>query len=144
MAEIAEGKSLKMAVMIKDVQPGSLAEKAGIRSGQMLVEINGHQVEDVLDYQFYIHDEKLSLIIKESSGKTRHISFHKAFEADLGIELPEIRPRACQNKCIFCFVDQLPAQVRKSLRFKDEDYRLSFLRGNYITMTDLGEKEIDR
>ncbi len=133
-----------MAVLIKDVQPGSLAEKAGIRSGQMLVEINGHQVEDVLDYQFYIHDEKLSLIIKESSGETKHISFHKAFEADLGIELLEIRSRACKNKCIFCFVDQLPAQVRKSLRFKDEDYRLSFLRGNYITMTDLSKKEIDR
>jgi len=108
------------------------------------MEMNGQPVRDVLDYQFYIHDEKIRFIVKDKSGKTRAVSFRKAFEADLGIELPEIRPRRCHNKCIFCFVDQLPSGMRKSLYFKDEDYRLSFLRGNYITLTDLREGEIER
>lgn len=137
-------KSGKMALRIKDVQPGSLAERACIRPGEYLVEINGQPLKDIIDYQFYLHDESLQVVVQKKAGKKRTISFNKAVDDDLGLELPEIRPRGCHNRCIFCFVDQLPPGMRRSLYFKDEDYRFSFLQGNYITLTDLEERDIER
>jgi putative radical SAM enzyme (TIGR03279 family) len=133
-----------MPLKITAVRPNSLAERAGIRPGQLLVEMSGHPVRDALDYQFCLHDETLRLVIEDSPGKARTVEIHKAFQADLGIEVPAIRPRRCRNKCIFCFVDQLPPGMRQSLLVKDEDYRLSFLQGSYITLTDLKETEIER
>lgn len=133
-----------MALRIETVRPGSLADRARIRPGQLLMEMSGQPVRDILDYQFYLHDENVQLVLKEGSAETRAVSFHKDYQEDLGIGLPAIRTRRCANNCIFCFVDQLPPGMRKSLYFKDEDYRLSFLQGSYITMTDLKREEMER
>ncbi|KPL19998.1 MAG: hypothetical protein AMJ92_00700 [candidate division Zixibacteria bacterium SM23_81] len=133
-----------MALRIRDVLPGSLAERARIRPGEYLVEINGQPLEDIIDYQFYLHDESIQVVVHGKAGKKRTISFKKAVDDDLGLELPEMHPRRCHNRCIFCFVDQLPPGMRRGLYFKDEDYRFSFLHGNYITLTDLGERDIER
>ncbi len=133
-----------MALRIKTVRLGSPAHRAQVKPGQLLVEMSGHPVQDVLDYQFYLHDENVRLTLKDGATETREVSFRKDYHADLGIGLPDIEPRRCQNKCIFCFVDQLPARMRKTLYFKDEDYRLSFLQGSYITATDLKEHDIER
>jgi len=133
-----------MALRIETVKPGSLADRARVRPGQLLIQMSGQPVRDILDYQFYLHDENIKLILKDKSAKTRTVSFRKDFEEDLGIELPAMRTKKCRNNCIFCFVDQLPSGMRESLYLKDEDYRLSFLQGSYITMTDLKAEEMER
>jgi putative radical SAM enzyme (TIGR03279 family) len=133
-----------MALRIETVKPGSLADQAQVQPGQLLMEMSGRPVRDILDYQFFLHDENVQLVLKDDSAKTRAVSFHKEFEEDLGIGLPPIHPKRCGNNCIFCFVDQLPPGMRKSLYFKDEDYRLSFLQGSYITMTDLRDQDLER
>jgi putative radical SAM enzyme (TIGR03279 family) len=133
-----------MAVRIASVEPGSPAEQSGIRSGQYLVEINGQRVHDLLDAQFLLHDEQVLLSVRKAGGRLSHHEIHKAYEDDAGLRLPPIRPRTCRNHCIFCFVDQLPRGLRRNLYLKDEDYRLSFLQGSYVTLTDLGEEELDR
>jgi len=126
------------------VVPGSLADRAKIQAGQKLVEMNGRPVMDALDYQFQLHDETIQMTVEVESGGTRTLTFEKEYDQALGLELPGISPRTCRNKCIFCFVDQLPRGLRKSLYVKDEDYRLSFLQGNYVTLSDLREEELDR
>jgi len=133
-----------MALRIASVKPGSPADRCGIRSGQDLVEINGQPVHDRLDAKFLLHDERVLLSIRDSGGRLRRHEIQKDYQDDAGLNLPPIRPRTCRNRCIFCFVDQLPRRLRKSLYLKDEDYRLSFLQGSYVTLTDLTEDEIDR
>lgn len=135
-----------MAVKIYSVTKGSYADKAGIKIGETLVSINSNEIVDVLDYRFYQVNRQLSLEI--SDGKTvRTVSISKGEYDEIGLEFETYlmdEQRSCRNKCIFCFIDQLPKGLRKSLYFKDDDSRLSFLFGNYITLTNITEHEIER
>lgn len=135
-----------MAVKIYNVTKGSHAEKAGIKSGEILLKINSNEIVDVLDYRFYQVNRQLSLEI--SDGKNiRTVEIAKSEYDEIGLEFETYlmdEQHSCRNKCIFCFIDQLPKGLRKSLYFKDDDSRLSFLFGNYITLTNITEHEIER
>lgn len=135
-----------MSVRIESVDAGSVCEKHGIKADDVLISINGNEIMDVLDYQFYATESKLLLEI-ERNGKKRSVSLKKIDYEDLGLNfctylMDEQKP--CRNKCVFCFIDQLPKGLRESLYFKDDDSRLSFLFGNYITLTNISEHEVDR
>ena len=137
-----------MAVQIKGVAEGSVAESCGIKAGDTLVTINGEEINDMLDLQFYQTGEKLtvSLVSPDKTERTVEIADKDEYEP-LGLEFETYlidKHHHCKNKCLFCFIDQLPKGMRDSLYFKDDDERLSFLFGNYITMTNLTQKEIDR
>lgn len=135
-----------MAVIIASVEAGSPAARARLRAGDTLVSINGRDIEDVLDYRFYMPDTKLRLVV-ERDGKCKTVRLRKAEFAEIGLEFDTYlmdKQRSCRNNCIFCFIDQLPQGMRESLYFKDDDSRLSFLFGNYITLTNLTEHEISR
>lgn len=135
-----------MAVKIYNVTKGSHAEKVGIKSGEILLKINSNEIVDVLDYRFYQVNRQLSLEI--SDGKNiRTVEITKSEYDEIGLEFETYlmdEQHSCRNKCIFCFIDQLPKGLRKSLYFKDDDSRLSFLFGNYITLTNITEHEIER
>ena len=138
---------MHMAVIIKHVAAGSPAARRHILPGEELVSINGHAIEDVLDYRFYLTDSSVQLVIRDAVGKLRVLRLHKEDEEDIGLEFDTYlmdKQRSCRNKCIFCFIDQMPPGMRESLYFKDDDSRLSFLFGNYITLTNLSEREADR
>ena len=126
------------------IEERSLAKKFGISPGEDLLEINGYPIRDILDYKFHSAEETLVLKLKDPKGNFKELKIRKKPDEDLEIVFEENRYRACGNKCIFCFVDQLPKGLRKSLYFKDEDYRLSFLFGNFITLTNIKEKDIKR
>ncbi|MBP3396550.1 MAG: DUF512 domain-containing protein [Clostridia bacterium] len=133
-------------VKICAVEPRSLAEKAGVLPGDVLIAINGSEIEDVLDYRFYLAEKAVTLTLRRG-GATLSPTIHKAEYDDIGLdfETPLMdKKQRCQNKCIFCFIDQLPKGLRETLYFKDDDARLSFLHGNYITLTNLRDKDIDR
>ena len=131
---------------IVSVTPGAPA--AGkIFPGEFLVAINGIPIVDVLDYQFHSYDALLSVTVKTQAGQQKVVSIHKGECQDLGLTFPSYlmdKPRGCANRCIFCFVDQLPPGLRETLYFKDDDIRLSFLTGNYISLTNLTEAELTR
>lgn len=136
-----------MAVKIDNVRARSAAKKAGIKKGESLVEINGHTVEDVLDYQFFESEEDPTLRIKGCDGVCRDVQLHKHEGEELGLEFSTYlmdKQHSCKNKCMFCFIDQLPSGMRETLYFKDDDSRLSFLFGNYITLTNLTDHEVER
>jgi putative radical SAM enzyme (TIGR03279 family) len=136
-----------MAVTIKDVDRLSCAYKKGVRAGDTLMSINGNEIVDVLDYRFYQVNKKLELIISDKNGKTKKVKIKKQEYEELGLEFETYlmdKEHSCRNKCIFCFIDQLPKGMRDTLYFKDDDSRLSFLFGNYITLTNLTEHEISR
>ena len=136
-----------MAVRITAVVPGSPAARAGICAGWQLEAINQNEIEDVLDYQFYSTEKKLKVDLQDEAGKKRRMTVRKGEYEDLGLEFASYlmdRQHHCKNKCIFCFVDQMPPGMRETLYFKDDDARLSFLFGNYITLTNLRQKDIDR
>ena len=133
-------------VKITEVTPGSLAESAGIRVGDRLVSVNGREVRDVLDYRFYLAEESVSLSLRRGE-ETLTADIKKELYGDIGLgfETPLMdEKQSCRNKCIFCFIDQLPRGMRKSLYFKDDDSRLSFLHGNYITLTNMTDADVDR
>ena len=133
-------------VRITEVEPGSRAARAGVLVNDVLVSINGNEIADVLDYRFYLAEEQLTLALTRD-GASLEVSIQKELYDDIGLgfETPLMdKKRCCANKCIFCFIDQLPRGLRPSLYFKDDDSRLSFLHGNYITMTNLSDKDIDR
>ena len=133
-------------VRITDVTPKSRAYKAGIRPNDILVSINGREINDVLDYRFYLAEEKI-LVCVERDGKRLEFKIKKKEYDDIGLdfETPLMdKKHSCENKCVFCFIDQLPKGLRESLYFKDDDSRLSFLHGNNITLTNLTERDIDR
>lgn len=118
-----------------------------VRPGERLIAINGREVEDVLDYRFWSYDSELTLTVMRADGKTRDIKVKKGAGEDLGLDFEEYlmdRPWGCSNRCKFCFIDQLPRGLRKTLYFKDDDARLSFLTGSYITLTNLSEREMQR
>lgn len=133
-------------VEITGVRRGSHADRAGIRAGDFLISVNGNEITDVLDYRFHICNEKLTLSFLRGEKK-QSVSFKKEEYDDIGLEFETFLmdcKRSCRNKCIFCFIDQLPSGMRDTLYFKDDDSRLSFLQGNYITMTNLDDRDVDR
>ena len=136
-----------MAVHIIGIEPGTPAEKYNILPGDQLVSINGEEIFDMMDLQFYSTDTQLDVVISRNGEK---ISLHIEKEDDytpLGLEFQTYlidKQHSCKNKCIFCFVDQLPKGLRKDMYYKDDDERLSYLFGNYITLTNLSRREIDR
>lgn len=132
---------------IASVDLHSPARKAGVRPGETLTHINGHPIVDVLDYKFYAYDPRLELTLTEENGGSRTLRIKKEEGEDLGLNFETYlmdRARSCANKCIFCFVDQMPPGMRDTLYFKDDDARLSFLMGNYMTLTNLSQREIQR
>lgn len=136
-----------MAVKIFDVTTGSHADKAGIKKGETLLSINSNEIVDVLDYRFYQVNRKLTLEVVDENKNVRTIEMTKGEYEEIGLEFETYlmdKQHSCRNKCIFCFIDQLPKGMRESLYFKDDDSRLSFLFGNYITLTNITEHEIDR
>ena len=133
-------------VKITAVLERSRAKKAGLRAGDMLISINGREINDVLDYRFYLAEKVVSIRISRD-GETLDFKIKKKEYDDIGLdfETPLMdKKHSCENKCVFCFIDQLPRGLRSSLYFKDDDSRLSFLHGNYVTLTNLGDRDIDR
>ena len=136
-----------MSVIIKSVYGRSFAERAGIEAGDALLSINGNEIVDVLDYRFYQLDSELELKIRDIRGKVHTVRIRKPEYEELGLEFDNYlmdKEKSCRNQCVFCFIDQLPKGMRETLYFKDDDSRLSFLFGNYVTLTNLTEHEISR
>lgn len=136
-----------MPVTVSSIQSKSLAEKNGIVPGDKILTINGSEINDILDYRFYEANRRLEICVEKSDGTKKILVIHKGEYDSLGVECGTYlmdSQRSCRNKCVFCFIDQLPKGMRKSLYFKDDDSRLSFLFGNYITLTNINDREIDR
>ena len=136
-----------MAGKIASIDPGSPAERAGIRVGETLVSVNGKKINDVLDYRFFTYDPSLSIVLEDGGGKRRRVRLEKDEGEDAGLNFETYlmdSERQCSNHCLFCFVDQMPPDMRDTLYFKDDDARLSFLTGTYITLTNLSEREAQR
>lgn len=133
--------------IIDRIQPGSIAEELGIEPGDVLLSVNDHEIEDVFDYHYYTDEEYLTAIIRKKDGEEWELEIEKEYEEDLGIEFENGLMddyRSCCNKCIFCFIDQMPEGMRDTLYFKDDDSRLSFLQGNYVTLTNMKEHDLER
>lgn len=132
---------------IKEVLPGSIAEELGVEAGDLLLAINDEEIEDVFDYHYSVNDEELTVLIRKPNGEEWELEIEKDYEEDLGIEFEQglmDEYRSCRNKCMFCFIDQMPEGMRETLYFKDDDSRLSFLQGNYITLTNMSDHDIER
>lgn len=133
--------------IISKVEPGSIAGEMEIEAGDKLLSINGRQVLDVFDYHFYAADEELVLLIEKKNHEQWQLEIEKEAEEDLGLVFEESLMdsyRSCKNNCMFCFIDQMPKGMRDTLYFKDDDSRLSFLQGNYITLTNMSEQDVKR
>lgn len=129
------------------VQQGSIAQELEIEPGDSLLSINGKEIKDVFDYQYYCNEEYLTVLIRKVCGEEWELEIEKEYEEDLGLGFGEglmDNYRSCKNQCIFCFIDQMPPGMRDTLYFKDDDARLSFLQGNYITLTNLSKQDLDR
>ncbi len=133
--------------IVKNIVPGSIADELGIEAGDRLLSINGHEIEDIFDYQFYSEDEELLFLIEKPDGEQWELEIEKDADEELGMEFGEglmDEYRSCRNKCMFCFIDQMPEGMRDTLYFKDDDSRLSFLQGNYVTLTNMDDHDIER
>ena len=133
--------------VIQRVLPGSIARELEIEPGDVLVSVGGEPVEDIFDYRYLTNEEYLEVVIRKPSGEEWELEIEKEFEEDLGIEFENPlldEYRSCRNACIFCFIDQMPKGMRDTLYFKDDDSRLSFLQGNYVTLTNMSDHDIDR
>lgn len=133
--------------VISYVEPGSIAHEMEVEVGDKLISINGEIIEDIFDYRYLIQEEELLVVIKKPSGEEWELEIEKYDDEDLGIEFEQglmDEYRSCHNKCVFCFIDQMPPGMRETLYFKDDDSRLSFLQGNYVTLTNMSEHDIDR
>lgn len=133
--------------IVKKVEEGSIAQEMEIEAGDKILEIDGTQIEDIFDYQFLIQDTYIEVLVEKPDGEQWLLEIDKEFDEDLGIEFENglmDEYRHCHNKCIFCFIDQMPKGMRETLYFKDDDSRLSFLQGNYVTLTNMSEHDIDR
>ena len=143
----AFGKDKNMNAIVKSIMPGSPAAKTIIRPGDSLRKINGKWINDVLDYEYYSYDECIILELIGSNGNVKLVTIYKPEGANPGIEFENPlmdKERHCANKCIFCFIDQLPKGMRESLYYKDDDVRLSFLQGNYVTLSNLSRQDVQR
>lgn len=135
-----------MSVQITSVIKRSPSSRAGIKSGDMLISLNGHPIHDVLDYMFYAAEIKVNVLVERNNEKLCFDIVKSEYD-DLGLEFDSFlmdQKQSCTNKCIFCFIDQMPPGMRDTLYFKDDDARLSFLQGNYVTLTNLNQNDIDR
>ncbi len=133
--------------VIKLVEAGSIAEEMGLEPGDRILSVDGTEIEDIFDYQFLIQDTYIEVLVETKDGEECLLEIDKEFDEDLGIEFENglmDEYRHCHNKCIFCFIDQMPAGMRETLYFKDDDSRLSFLQGNYVTLTNMSDHDIDR
>jgi len=134
------GKGIK----VLEVEKGSAAAEIGLAPGDRILAVDGHEIADELALKFYLSEELVDLHIRHSNGIEEQLQADLSNRISLGIKVEEFRTITCNNHCLFCFIDQLPPGVRQNLRLKDDDYRLSFLHGNYITLTNLTPKELDR
>lgn len=136
-----------MEHIILSIQPGSIAEELEIEPGDVLLSVNGREIKDIFDYQYYCNEEYLTVFIRKADGEEWELEIEKEYEEDLGMEFGEglmDSYKSCRNQCMFCFIDQMPPGMRETLYFKDDDARLSFLQGNYITLTNMSEEDLDR
>lgn len=136
-----------MKIIVSDVQKDSIADELGLVSGDEIVSINGSVPRDIIDYSFLVQDEEIELYVKHKNGEEEIFEIEKDLEDDLGISFESAvfdRVKPCCNKCIFCFVDQQPKGLRPSLYVKDDDWRLSYLQGTYVTLTNMKEKDWQR
>lgn len=134
----------KKGVRIRKVEHGSLAENAGLEAGDEILAVNGQEVADELGLKFYLAEGLVELELVKADRRKLRVKIELEEGSGLGIEAEDFRTRTCNNDCLFCFVKQLPPGVRRLLKAKDDDYRLSFLHGNYITLTNLSESDLDR
>ena len=133
--------------VVKKVLEGSIGEELEIEVGDKVLEIDGTEIEDIFDYQFLIQDTYIEMLVEKPDGEQWLLEIDKEYDEDLGIEFDNglmDEYRHCHNKCIFCFIDQMPKGMRETLYFKDDDSRLSFLQGNYVTLTNMSDHDIDR
>ena len=133
--------------IINSVCEGSIAEELGVETGDVLLAINGMEIEDVFDYRFLVEDEYIEMLIRKPDGEEWELEIEKDYQEEIGIEFENGLMddyRRCHNKCIFCFIDQMPKGMRETLYFKDDDSRLSFLQGNYVTLTNMSEHDVER
>ena len=133
--------------IISKVLPQSIGEEMELTPGDELISINGHVIEDVFDYHYLVNDDYLEILVRKENGEEWELEIEKDYEEDLGIEFENSlmdEYRSCRNHCIFCFIDQMPKGMRDTLYFKDDDSRLSFLQGNYVTLTNMSDHDIDR
>ena len=130
-------------LIIKKVEAGGIGAELGLVAGDRILALNGHEARDILDYYFHVTGEEVSVRVETGSGQLLEYEIEKDYQEDLGLEF-ELRPRQCRNQCIFCFIDQQPPNLRQTLYVKDDDYRLSFLHGNYITLTNLSRRDVQR
>ena len=131
---------------IKSVDPGSIADELGLEPGDRLLSIDGHELEDIFDYEYYIENESIMVVIAKKNGEEWELDIKNDYQ-DLGLTFENglmSDYKSCHNKCVFCFIDQMPKGMRETLYFKDDDSRLSFLQGNYVTLTNMKDKDIER
>ena len=136
-----------MEQIVSAVTPGSIAEEMEIEPGDVLVSVNGQEPEDVFDYRYLMNEEEVLVVIRKPDGEEWELEIEKEYEDDLGMEFENGLMddyRSCRNKCMFCFIDQLPKGMRDTLYFKDDDSRLSFLQGNYLTLTNMSEHDLEK
>lgn len=137
---------IKHGHLISRVDPGSIAEELELEPGDMLLTIDGDEIEDIFDYEYRIDNEAITMVVRKKNGEEWELDIENEYQ-DLGLTFENglmSDYRSCRNKCIFCFIDQMPPGMRETLYFKDDDSRLSFLQGNYITLTNMKDKDIDR
>ena len=133
--------------IVKSLMPGGIGEELGIEPGDKLLAINGNEIQDVFDYYYYEESEQLLLLIEKPDGEEWELEIEKDEDESLGIEFDQSlmdEYRSCRNKCMFCFIDQMPPGMRETLYFKDDDSRLSFLQGNYVTLTNMSDHDVER
>lgn len=138
---------MKKQHIVKRVLPGSIAEELEIEAGDKILAIDDTEIEDIFDYQFLVQDTYIEVLVEKPDGEQWLLEVDKEFDEDLGIEFENglmDEYRHCHNKCVFCFIDQMPPGMRETLYFKDDDSRLSFLQGNYVTLTNMSDHDIDR
>lgn len=137
----------KLEHIVRKVEPESIAGELGIAPGDRILQINGEEIEDIFDYQYLLQDEYIEVLVRKPDGEEWLLEIDKDEQEDLGIEFENglmDEYRSCHNKCIFCFIDQMPKGMRDTLYFKDDDSRLSFLQGNYVTLTNMSEHDVER
>ena len=138
---------IEKAHIIKEIERGSIAEELELAPKDVLLSINGKEIEDIFDYHYLIHDEELTVLVRKPDGEEWELEIEKDYDEDLGIVFENGLMddyKSCRNKCLFCFIDQMPKGMRDTLYFKDDDARLSFLQGNYVTLTNMGDADIAR
>ena len=137
----------KVRHVISRIIEDSIAEELGMEPGDELLKINGQEIKDIFDYQYLVQDEYIEVLIRRGDGEEWLLEIDKEYDEDLGIEFENGLMddyRSCHNKCIFCFIDQMPQGMRETLYFKDDDARLSFLQGNYVTLTNMSDEDVER